>query len=131
MLKFNEVITAFCMSCNQWKEVGVFDDKYQLCPDCLCQAAIYIDPRISFKLNKKKSNIKFDWKNMKWIGISIEQIKIWEKLYPDIDIVHILNADMLRWLELTKDKKISHKSQWKEFIMKWLGKEQAKAVGIL
>lgn len=126
-----KITKAYCMRCNNWKDVIImelYSHDIQFCSDCLCEMAIYLDPRISFKLNKKKSIIKFNWQDMKWTGITIEQVKIWEKLYPYIDVIWQLNTNMIGWLDRNRDKKKAQKTQWKDFITGWLKKENMNAI---
>jgi hypothetical protein len=80
---------------------------------------------------KKKghSSIKFDFDTMKWRGISIEQIQIWERIYPDVNVIKVLQFDTIRWIDRNKEKKISHKSRWRTFICNWLQAEQEKNIG--
>lgn len=130
MFNFKETTMAYCIACDKWREVGMFDsDKgyLQICSDCLCQFVIYIDPRISFRLNIKKSKIKFDWVNLKWIGLTIEQVKEMEKIYPDIDVL-VEMKKMRQWLYDHRTEKRAQKSQWMAFITKWLKRAQRKAL---
>ncbi|MFA5324208.1 MAG: hypothetical protein WC373_16155 [Smithella sp.] len=80
-----------------------------------------------------KNSITFDFQFMRWQGITIEQLQIWEKLYPSVNIAKVLKADIPQWLDrqvLSRDPlKISakgRKRQWKTFIAKWLQREQEK-----
>jgi hypothetical protein len=67
-----------------------------------------------------------------WHGITVSQVKAWEKLYPDVSIINVLLVDMPRWIDRNKDKAIvKRKKDWKKTICNWLRKEQMKAVGII
>jgi hypothetical protein len=131
MFKLSETTTAFCMACDKWKTVGVFTSEdmpfYQLCPECLAEFVIQIDPRITFKLHVKKSKIKFDWINYCWLGLEIPEIKEIEKIYPDIDVVTEFKK-MREWLYNNRTNEKAHKSQWHSFITRWLARAQQKAV---
>jgi hypothetical protein len=77
-----------------------------------------------------KYRISFDWSTMKFIGLDYEQdIKPWEILFPDVDIIQELNA-MAVWLNKFKGTKKVNKRNWHRFINDWLKKEQRKAVGL-
>jgi hypothetical protein len=75
--------------------------------------------------------IKWDFERMRWEGLTEAQVELWEKLYPDCDVIDVLRFDIPRWLEKKKGTKISHKKNWHTTICNWLKKEQMKAVGIL
>ena len=81
--------------------------------------------------------IKFDFVNMKWEGLTIEQIQLWEHLYRHVDVLTVLKVDMVRWL----DKKVlcraplkvaakARKKNWKATIVNWLSREEMKGVGL-
>lgn len=85
-------------------------------------------------ISHTKHDIGFDFETMRWSGITIEQLKIWEKLYPDVNIAQVLRQDMIEWLEKKvisrkplKVGSIARKKDWKRTIMNWLKKEQMKA----
>ena len=75
------------------------------------------------------NKISFDFKLMKWRGITIEQMQLWERLYPEVDVVQQLKVDMIAWLDRKKDTKLSHKKDWKRTIHNWLKKEQERNIG--
>ncbi len=83
----------------------------------------------------KNETIKFNFASMRWENLTVEQIQLWEFLYPDIDPVHQLQFEMIRWLDLQVKgghiNKIARKKDWKKTICNWLRKEQAKAAGIM
>ena len=84
------------------------------------------------KENQEKTKIKFDFKSMRWQGLTVEQIQLWEFLYPDIDVIQHLKFEMVRWLDRQVKSghinKIARKKDWKKFITNWLKSEQEKAV---
>jgi len=63
---------------------------------------------------------------MKWEGITIEQVMIWEKLYPDANVIQQVTVEMPRWLDKREGKAITRKKDWKRTIVNWLRKEQDK-----
>lgn len=72
--------------------------------------------------------IKFNFDSMKWEGITVDQVKLWEKLYPDADVVNQITVEMVRWLDKVKGTKKANKKNWKAFIVGWLKREQQKVV---
>jgi len=82
-------------------------------------------------MSNSSTKIAFDWEHMRWNGITVEQIKTWEKLYPGVNVVQVLTLDMVRWLDKKEGKAITRKKDWKKTICNWLKKEQARAVGII
>lgn len=82
-------------------------------------------------IRTSRMKIKFNFDEMKWEGITIDQVKLWEKLYPDADVVNQITVEMVRWLDKKKGTAITRKKNWKAFICNWLKKEQMKAVGII
>ena len=71
--------------------------------------------------------IKFNFNTMKFEGLVMSQIELWEKLYPDISIKGEL-VEMIRWLDKRKDTKIVRKKDWKRFICNWLARSQKRMV---
>jgi len=78
------------------------------------------------------TKIRFDFPTMSWQGLTIEQIQLWEHLYPDVNVVQVLKVDMPRWFDLQvkggKVNKIARKKDFKRFVCNWLKREQIKAV---
>lgn len=72
--------------------------------------------------------VKFNFEAMHWENIPVSQVKLWESLYPDIDVVDQITVQMVRWLDKVKDTKKARKRDWKKFIVNWLKREQQKAV---
>jgi hypothetical protein len=63
---------------------------------------------------------------MKWEGITVEQVKTWEKLYPDANVIQQVTVEMPRWLDKMEGKRITRKKDWKRTIVNWLKREQEK-----
>lgn len=70
------------------------------------------------------TKITFDFSKMEWEGITVEQVKFWEKCFPGIDVVDILTKKMPSWLDANPSK--AKKTQWKRFINGWLSREQSR-----
>ena len=77
------------------------------------------------------TKIKWNFDLRHWEGITVEQVKVWEGLYPDVDVVNVLTVDIPRWLDKVEGTKKANKLNWKSFIVRWLKKDQMKAIGIL
>lgn len=73
--------------------------------------------------------IKWNFEKARWEGITKEQAQLWEKLYPNVDIVRVLQFDIPQWLDKKADKKIVRKKDWKKTICNWLKKEQERNIG--
>jgi hypothetical protein len=74
--------------------------------------------------------IKFNFSAMTWEGITVEQVRLWEKLYPGVDVVNEITISMVQWLDKVKGTKKGNKRAWKKFIVNWLKRSQARAVGL-
>lgn len=83
--------------------------------------------------------IKPNFNTMKWEGLTVEQMEVWEKLYPDVDILKVVCVDMMREIEKKLRREngvikatgwVKGKKDWKKTIVNWLKKEQLKAVGL-
>lgn len=70
--------------------------------------------------------IEFNWDTMEWEGITVKQVKLWEALYPDVDVVHEIKFNMVRWLDKCAGTKKVNKRNWKRFIANWLRRTQEK-----
>jgi hypothetical protein len=75
-----------------------------------------------------RTKISFDFDHMAWIGIDVSQVKLWEQLYPDVDVVHEITIEMIRWLDKRKGTKVTRKKDWKRFICNWLKTAQTRSV---
>ena len=68
--------------------------------------------------------IKFNFDEMKWEGITVNDVKLWERMYPDVDVVKELKVNMIAWLDRKKGTKIAMKKDWKRTIHNWMKTEQ-------
>jgi hypothetical protein len=85
------------------------------------------------------TKISFDFATMKWKGITLEQLQLWENLYDNVDIERVLRFDIPQWLDKqvivcspghVKVNKKAQKRNFKMFIVNWLKREQMKALGL-
>lgn len=83
--------------------------------------------------------IKPNYSTMKWEGITIEQMEIWERLFPDVDVLQVVCVDMMREIEKKLERDtgkvkekgwVRGKKDWKKTIVNWLKKEQIRRVGL-
>lgn len=70
-----------------------------------------------------RSKITFNFDLLKWEGITIDQVKLWESAFPDCDVVDILTKKMPVWLDANPAKAHKYKN-WKRFIVGWLNRQQ-------
>lgn len=68
--------------------------------------------------------IQFDFKEMKWKGISVDDVMRWEGRFPDVDVVKEIKVEMINWLECKQRTKQAHKKNWESFILRWLRRKQ-------
>lgn len=73
--------------------------------------------------------IQFDFKEMKWKGISVDDVMRWESRFPDVDVVKEIKVEMTNWLECKQRTKQAHKKNWESFILKWLRRKQERSIG--
>jgi hypothetical protein len=66
--------------------------------------------------------ISFNFNILKWEGITIDQVKLWEEAFPDCDVVDILTKKMPVWMDANPLK--AHKKNFKRFIIGWLSRQQ-------
>jgi len=71
-----------------------------------------------------KGNIRFDFEEMRWRGITVDQIEEWEKAYPLVSVVDEIAKRMVIWLEANPRK--AKKKLWKKFITNWLSRKQER-----
>lgn len=134
-------IKGYCSICQNVKTVGVFGfDEFDVnfCADCLANAVRDVDP-CYIMAPRAVSKISFDFNKMEWKGITLGDIKEWEKLYTDIDVDAEIQQYMIRdWLDkkvvsrnplIVKDKLMLRKD-WRKTIINWLKRSQAEAVGM-
>ncbi len=78
---------------------------------------------------KRNYHIFFDWEQMKFTGITMQDIQRWEACFPDVDIIEQFK-EMAVWLLKHEASRKSAKQNWSSFITRWLKKEQIKAMGL-
>jgi len=71
--------------------------------------------------------VRFDFREMKWKGMTLEYIGWLEKTYPDADIKATLDG-LTNWLHNNRNQKKAHKKDWHKFLMTNLRRAQIKAV---
>jgi hypothetical protein len=119
---------GYCNKCGGGgPHIGVFktgENPYEdvwLCCDCLAESIRKINP--DYKLKPvKQPMITYDFRNRKWEGITVDQVKFWERSFPGIDVVDILIHKMPAWLDANPEK--GKKTKWKRFIVGWLSRQQ-------
>jgi len=74
------------------------------------------------------SNIYFDFEQMKFKGITVNDAMRWETLFPDVDVIKAIKVDMPVWLESKAKTKQAHKKNWTSFILKWLKRSQERSI---
>jgi len=77
------------------------------------------------------TKICFDFKDMKWNGITVNDVIRWEKMFPDVNVVKAIRVDMPVWLEKNKNNRKAHKRNWTKFILNWLRRNQEANIGRL
>jgi hypothetical protein len=81
-------------------------------------------------MTSSRTKIRFNFDTMKWEGLTMEQVKIWEGIYDDVDIAGELKK-MIFWLNENRDTKKAHKKNWHRFITKWLKRSQLRALNLV
>ena len=71
-----------------------------------------------------QDEIKYNHETEKWEGITVEQIKKWEKAFSLVDVIDVLLYKMPVWLDANPRK--AKKTQWKRFIVNWLSRQQSQ-----
>jgi hypothetical protein len=129
MFELMEVKRGLCGSCNRTKTVGRVEAPdgpfFWICPACL--------DNLSRMISKKADKLYFSWEEAKFMNIYREDMQNLERLFPRLDfkeIVRQVEVEMPRWLWSEEGQKKSKKSNWKAFIVKWLKREELKAVGL-
>ena len=121
--KNNEI--AVCYVCGHHKVVGRFEihnNIFRICPACL--------DNFSRLIAKKADKIKWNRATMKWENLYKEDIQEFERLYPNVDVLHHIEHTMPEWInkQILAGKAV--KSNWRSFILRWLAKRQREAVGL-
>ena len=115
-----------CDGCGKTKLVGCFDLGHScldICPACLDKASLAI--------SKKADKITFNWETNKFENIYQEDIKIWEGLFKDLDVIWFIEKGIPEKMFTNRHKKLYHKSDYRKMITNWLKKEQLKAIGVM
>jgi len=68
--------------------------------------------------------IQFNFENLKWEGITVEQVKFWEEVYPSVDVIDAITKKMPAWLDANPRK--GQKKNYKRFINNWLAREEQR-----
>ena len=68
--------------------------------------------------------IEFDFEIRSFKNITVLQVKFWEEVYPDCDVIDILTKKMPAWLDANPQK--AHKKNYKRFIVNWLSRQQER-----
>ncbi len=71
-----------------------------------------------------KNKIIFNFYTLKWENITVEQVKLWEKVYPNLDVIDILLNKMPAWMDANPKK--AHKKNFKRFIINWLSRQEER-----
>ncbi len=117
-----------CDGCNKKKTIGVFSfgsdaGEVFICPQCLDNASLAI--------TKKADKITFNWETNKFKNIYQEDIKIWEGLFKELDVIWFIENEIPEWMFKNRTRKITKKSDYRKFITNWLKREQMKAIGVI
>lgn len=68
------------------------------------------------------TKISFDFDGLKWSGITVDQVKLWERAYPSVDVVHEILDRMPAWMDANPQK--ARKKNYKRFIVNWLARQE-------
>lgn len=71
------------------------------------------------------TKILFDFDVLKFEGISLQEVKLWEAAYPDVDVVDVILHKIPAWLASNPHKAYKYR-QWKRFINGWLSRQQER-----
>lgn len=99
------------------------------CPGHSASASVYLNKESS-SISKgntrgKRPKIFLNFDSWAWENITTEDMELWGKAYPAIDIPLAL-AQMAAWCKDHQDDGRGRKSNWSAFISRWLKKEQDK-----
>ena len=72
------------------------------------------------------SKITFNFGSLKWENLTVDQVKIWEAAFPDVDVIDILTKKMPIWLTNPDNAQKAHKKRWQRFIENWLSRSQER-----
>lgn len=68
------------------------------------------------------NKIEFNFDELKFEGITVDQVKFWEKCYPAVDVVEVLTKRIPAWADANPQK--ARKKNYKRFIVNWLSRQQ-------
>lgn len=68
--------------------------------------------------------ITFNFETLKWENITVDQVKLWEFAYPNVDVIDVLTKKMPVWLDANPQK--AKKKNYKRFIVNWLSRQEEK-----
>ena len=68
--------------------------------------------------------IEFNFETMKFEGVTVEQVKFWEKCYPDVDVIDVILRKAPAWLDANPKK--ARKKNWKRFLVNWFSNNQKR-----
>ena len=129
MFEIDKVLTDTCHVCGKRKTVGLFNISsaiqirhVPICPACL--------DNFSRLICKQTDKIKWNRATMKFENIFQEDIKAWEALYPGLDVMEIIEKKAPEWIIRKCMSGEAVKSDYRRFIMNWLKRDAARAVGL-
>ena len=67
--------------------------------------------------------IDFDFEKKEFRHITVDQVKFWESVFPDVDVIHHLEHRMPAWLDGNPSRA---KKNYKRFIVNWLSAQQER-----
>ena len=125
MFSVVEVFKGICLGCGKDKQLAAIETGriiIHVCARCLDNASRLIA--------KKADKLKWNRSTMKWENLYQEDIKEFERLYPKVDVFHVLEKEIPEWInkQILSGKTV--KSNWRSFILRWLANEQKKAIGL-
>lgn len=80
-------------------------------------------------MTPSNDKISFNFEELKWEGITVRQVKLWETAFPACDVVDILTKKMPVWMDANPAK--AKKKNFKRFIVNWLTREQERKGSIV
>jgi hypothetical protein len=84
-------------------------------------------------------DINFNWRTMKWEGLTMEHVDLWKQIYPDVDAFQFLTVEcprfMMRYVVSREGDTVKLLAKWRnrnwpKTINNWLSMQQQKAVGL-
>ena len=71
------------------------------------------------------NKIFFNFDTLCFENITVDQVKLWESAYPDVDVVDVVTKKIPVWLDANPEK-AKHYKNWKKFLTNWLSRQQAR-----